>query len=246
MVRTLAHEQIDAVGGLASLFEAGERGFLFHPAIAGNLFQNVGATTPVAANDDPVARFTDLSDRGNHATTADDTKRPLWKTNSGKPYLSFDGTNDGLFNSVNPTDAGTLAVAFNGSTSSRTAIAGGGGITGTRRCRLGLGASGVASFDFNTAAQVVGVTDLRNTDRVLAMTWGNGLLRCYVDGVLLEEKSVVSNHNGTGSGGALGSNEGGGSGFWAGRVYAGLMRGVMSTPAQMTGLIYTHLLSTYQ
>jgi hypothetical protein len=232
------------IGGLASMFSAGELGFLYFPAITTSVSQDAGGATPVAANDDPVGRFADMSGRGNHCTTATSTLRPLWKANSGKPYLNFDGTDDNLLNSFNTTDAGTLAAAFNGTTSSRTAIAGGGGITGSRRCRLALGAAGVASFDFNTAGQVVGAVDLRSTDHVLAMTWGGGVLRCYVDGALLEEKAVVSNHNGTGSGGALGSNEGGGSGFWVGRVYAGLMRGVMSTPEQMA-LIYLQLRTSY-
>lgn len=230
---------------IASLFAAGELGFLYYPALAANLFQDSAGTTPVTVNDNPVGRFTDQSGRGNNATTVTSTLRPLWKANSGKPYLNFDGTDDNLLNSFNPSTAGTLAVAFNGSTTGRTAIAGGGGITGTKRCRISLFTAGIASFDFNAANLVVGAVDLRNTDHVLAMTWGGGLLRCYVDGVLIDERSVVSNHDGAGSGGAVGANEGGASGFWAGRVYAGLMRAAMSTPEQMT-MIYSQLRTSYQ
>lgn len=48
---------------------------------------------------------------GNHARQATTTKRPLWRANSGKPYLQTDGSDDILVSPFIPTAACTFGIA---------------------------------------------------------------------------------------------------------------------------------------
>lgn len=58
------------------------------------------------ANDDPVGTFTDQI--GSADLTSTGTERPLFKTNSGDPYLEFDGINDKLVGTVESLTDGTI------------------------------------------------------------------------------------------------------------------------------------------
>lgn len=181
---------------------------------------------------------------GNHALQATTTKRPLWKANSGKPYLNFDGTDDYLGTPYIPGSAGTVAAAFRSATASAFILAGGIS-TGNKRCRIGLGAGGIAQFDFNTSAEAVGSTDLRNTDAILIQTWGGGVHRCYVNGTLLVDEAVSANMDGTGAAFALGSIEAGTSAFSSARIYAALARSTLSSPSEIA-TITREFQRTYQ
>lgn len=60
------------------------------------LFQTVdGSTTAVATDSDPVGYWGDKSGGGFHLSAAgNDTTRPAWHSNSGLPFVQFDGSND--------------------------------------------------------------------------------------------------------------------------------------------------------
>ncbi len=59
------------------LFGSGEQGAWYDPSDLSTLFQDSAGTTPVTAVEQPVGRILDKSGRGNHATQATTTKRPV-------------------------------------------------------------------------------------------------------------------------------------------------------------------------
>ena len=63
-----------------------------------SLYTDSARTTLVAANNDPVGAWSDISGNGYHATQATSSKRPLYKTSglNGTPCLQFDGTDDSM------------------------------------------------------------------------------------------------------------------------------------------------------
>lgn len=61
----------------ASLFAAGEPGVWYDPSDMSTLFQDAAGTTPVTAVEQPVGRMLDKSGRGNHASQATTTARPI-------------------------------------------------------------------------------------------------------------------------------------------------------------------------
>lgn len=79
-----------------SLFMSGEIGFIFNIGDISTLYQDDLQTTPVLVDGDPVGSVKDLSGHGNHMRQATASRRPLYRTNSGKPYLQFDNSNDYL------------------------------------------------------------------------------------------------------------------------------------------------------
>lgn len=82
---------------IRSLFSAGEQGAWYDPSDFSTLFQDSAGTTPVTAVEQPVGKILDKSGRGNHATQATSTKRPVLKQDAnGKHYLKFDGVDDAL------------------------------------------------------------------------------------------------------------------------------------------------------
>ncbi len=77
------------------LFRNGEQGAWYDPSDMSTLFQDSAGTVPVTAVEQPVGRMLDKSGRGNHATQATTTKRPVLKIDAGGCYyLSFDGVDD--------------------------------------------------------------------------------------------------------------------------------------------------------
>lgn len=75
-----------------NLFVAGEQGVWYDPSDFSTMFQDSAGTVPVTALNDPVGKILDKSGRGNHATQATSTKRPILKQDAnGKYYLLFDG-----------------------------------------------------------------------------------------------------------------------------------------------------------
>lgn len=95
--------QTGQVGGfswtrlIASMYQNGEQGAWYDPSDMSTLFQDSAGTVPVTAVEQPVGRILDKSGRGNHATQATTTKRPVLKIDAGGCYyLSFDGVDDAL------------------------------------------------------------------------------------------------------------------------------------------------------
>ena len=84
-------------GVIGQLFASGEQGAWYDPSDMSTLFQDSAGTVPVTAVEHPVGRILDKSGRGNHATQATTTKRPVLKIDAGGCYyLSFDGVDDAL------------------------------------------------------------------------------------------------------------------------------------------------------
>lgn len=79
-----------------SLFASGEQGVWYDPSDMSTLFQDAAGSLPVTSAGQPVGRMLDKSGRGNHATQATATSRPVLQTEGGRWYLSFDGVDDGL------------------------------------------------------------------------------------------------------------------------------------------------------
>ena len=62
---------------VSAMFSRGEPGAWYDPSDMSTLFQDSAGTTPVTAVEQPVGRMLDKSGRGNHATQATTTKRPV-------------------------------------------------------------------------------------------------------------------------------------------------------------------------
>lgn len=80
----------------ANLFAAGEVGAWYDPSDFNTMFQDSAGTTPVTAVEQPVGLIRDKSGRGNHASQATSTSRPVLRQENGLYYLEFDGTDDSL------------------------------------------------------------------------------------------------------------------------------------------------------
>lgn len=234
------------VGSLLSLFANGEDGFLFgNFADLTKLFTTSGGSTNVAANDDPVGRAVDSSPNGKNGTQATTTQRPLWKANSGKPYLAWDATDDALTTSFQANGSGlTMAVAMR--TSNNQVMLGGGITTGNKRAYIGLDNSGFVNVGWGTAVNE-GANDRRNTDITIVVT-GDGTGRdVWINGVLTTWGAVSGAPDGTGGGVALGAlnNNGTLSNYASGRLYAALARNKRSNPAEIA-FITSQFQRTYQ
>lgn len=95
-----------------SLFALGEQGFWYDPSDFSTMFQDAAGTTPVTAVGQSVRRINDKSGRGNHATQSTALSRPtLQQDSTGRYYLSFDGTDDGMVTpSINFTGTDKMTV----------------------------------------------------------------------------------------------------------------------------------------
>jgi hypothetical protein len=79
------------------LFTGGVAGGFWDVSDRKTLFQNLAGTTPVAADGDVVGCIMDKSGNGNHlVASADDTTRPVYKTDGRYHWIEFDGTDDRL------------------------------------------------------------------------------------------------------------------------------------------------------
>ncbi len=128
---------------IRSLFTASEPGVWYDPSDLSTLFQDSAGTTPVTAVEQPVGRILDKSGRGNHATQATPTKRPVLSrrvnlllatatlatqsittpdasyrlTFSGAGSITLSGTASGVFSAGTHTvacTAGTLTLTVAG------------------------------------------------------------------------------------------------------------------------------------
>lgn len=77
-----------------ALFAAGEQGVWYDPSDLSTLFQDAAGTIPVTAAGQPVGRVLDKSGRGNHASQATATSRPILQQSGGLWSLLFDGVDD--------------------------------------------------------------------------------------------------------------------------------------------------------
>ena len=79
-----------------SLFASGEQGAWYDPSDFSTMFQDAAGTTPVTGAGQSVGRILDKSGRGNHATQANASNKPILQSIGGKLALVFDGVDDFL------------------------------------------------------------------------------------------------------------------------------------------------------
>lgn len=103
-----------AVWTPASLFAAGEEGAWYDPSDLSTMFQDAAGTIPVTAVGQPVGCIFDKSGRGNHATQADASRKPILQSIGGKLALVFDGVDDTLVTGVVAFPLGKRATAVLG------------------------------------------------------------------------------------------------------------------------------------
>jgi hypothetical protein len=68
----------------------------YDPSKLSTMFKDTAGTQPVTADGDLVALIKDRSGNGHDLIQATATKRPVYRTGGGKPYLQFDGVDDWL------------------------------------------------------------------------------------------------------------------------------------------------------
>lgn len=104
-----------AVWTPATLYAAGEQGVWYDPSDFSTMFQDAAGTIPVTAAGQPVGRILDKSGRGNHATQAYASRKPiLQQDGNGKYYLAFDGVDDTLVTGVVALPLGKRATVVLG------------------------------------------------------------------------------------------------------------------------------------
>jgi len=183
---------------------------------------------------------------GNHAIQATGVQRPVYKPNSGKPYLLTDGSDDCLVTPFKPTVAVTVALAARFTSAAATAFLVGGGAIGTgKRCRIGIDTSGNLSYGFG--ASYATTTGILNADRVFVLTGDASTREIWMDGAQVDSGATTSVFDGTGGGLTLGSNNDGGTPglFAAGRIYGALAINRRVTASEIA-LITSKFRSTYQ
>lgn len=136
----------EGVGGGWSpltLFSGGEQGFWFDPSDLSSMFQDAAGTTPVTATGDSVGLIRDKSGRANHASQATGAFKPkLQQDGTGRYYLDFDGSDDGLV---------TSSINFSATDEMTTC----GGIRKTSDAATGLVLENSAAFSSNTGTFAV-------------------------------------------------------------------------------------------
>lgn len=88
---------------------------LWLPATLTGLWQDSGATTPVAANGEPVGYRSELSPTGLYVVQATAGQRPTWAQNgfaTDKPAISFDGADDSLARAATCGNIRTLGLSY--------------------------------------------------------------------------------------------------------------------------------------
>ena len=183
---------------------------------------------------------------GNHGLQATSGQRPLWRSNSGKPYLSFDGTDDRLSTPRLPSAAGTLAVAARGGSNSRIAIgvqdASGG------RCSISQNSSGFLGAHIGNQNDVfqAGSSSIAGVDFTGVLTWDGTIIELWQNGAKVYsggQDGTVSTTNAL----AIGCRNANGTmnAFWDSRIYAALNLSRKATDAEIAR-ITSDFQRTYQ
>lgn len=98
---------------VSAMFSRGEPGAWYDPSDLSTLFQDSAGTVPVTAVEQPVGLMLDKSGRGNHATQATTTKRPVYSRRVNAQIYSEDFTN-AAFRKLSVTVTANQAVAPDG------------------------------------------------------------------------------------------------------------------------------------
>lgn len=110
--RLLSGTSAAYAAALTSMFASGETGGWWDATSANSLKQDTAGTVAVAAENDPVGYWGDISGRGNHLTQATAAFRPTFKQVGGVTRVDFDGTNDRLTRTVLDMTGSSTATIF--------------------------------------------------------------------------------------------------------------------------------------
>ena len=245
----------------ASWFAASEQGAWYDPSDFSTLFQDAAGTTPVTAVGQSVGLMLDKSGRGNHASQVTQTKRPVLQVDgNGCYYLLADGVDDSMTTSaVNLTGTARVTVVVGIRKLADTAYP---VIVESYNLStyadFGLHASGAASVTGYLGgvtqaptANVSGQTQNNNnapvTNVVTASYWSKG--SALVDTAALRVNGIDQALTDTSAGTPVTTNNfsnapfalfhrinnGGGTPalFFNGRFYGAIVRGAVSTPAEI-------------
>lgn len=107
----LLKEAASIIFSPTSLFASGEAGAFYDVSDLTSMFQDSAGTTAAVVGQ-PVGRINDKSGRGNHATQATTSLKPILRSDGTNYYLEFDGADDFLTApSVNFTATDKMTVA---------------------------------------------------------------------------------------------------------------------------------------
>lgn len=226
-------------------------GFWFEANDINSLFQNVGGTTPVTANNDPVGFIRDKSGNGNHASRlTDDTRRALYRT--ALPRLQFDGSNDAytLLNSLTllrNTGKFTLVVGASVSDNAADKYLFAGSTTAAATVRTAMRLSSTEAFvcagrrlDADSQVAITGSVVTVATPKVLSCVWdyARAAIRGRINGIydLADSTFQTAGNTSDTSSNNIQLGAQNGSTPWLGDIYAAVgLRGEL-TDSQMEQL----------
>lgn len=195
-------------GGSSAFSPASLSPALWLEANAANLFQSNAGSTAVSADGDVVGFWTDLSGNSyNLSSAANDTTRPTYQSNSGHPYVVFDGVNDllrkvaalGLY--ANGTCSLFVAVRGNpGTTSLVLAGEENSGSANTRADWLNSDSGTATSSAFfmrgdsGTPSQTgtLNASAWDNTDKVIGLVWDGANVIGYSNSTASASRALAS------------------------------------------------------
>lgn len=225
-----------------SLFAAGEQGGWYDPSDMSTLFQDAAGTIPVTAAGQPVGRVLDKSGRGNHASQATATSRPILQFANGLWSLLFDGVDDRLvtgsidFTATDKvtlwsgaykatTDLGLIAELSPSAPGNNGTFYLGANIGGTNFITLSKGtvlSNPAWAIPSPKLAVLTGVGDISGD---VASLRGNG--------AVVASSAIDQGAGNYGNYPLYIGSRGGVSGFLNGNIYGLIVRGVKSTAAEI-------------
>jgi hypothetical protein len=198
------------------------------------LWQEIAGSTQVSADGQTVGKWDDKSGDGFHLTAAaDDTTRPTYNTAGGLHWVTFDGTNDVLRRTAAlfaMSGAYTAVFAIRGNPGGNDVMFGQSNSASDNTIhhwRAGGAATTTMSESFRndaggnlSSAGITVANAFNDTDRVIGITYNNGAVATYLDGVADDTLSYTPSGVYTFDRTALGARvRTTTSEWWVGRVY---------------------------
>lgn len=236
------------------LFAAGEQGAWYDPSDMSTMFQDVAGTAPVTQVGQAVALIRDKSGRGNHASQSVAASRPIFQVDEFvRPYLNFDGVDDrlvatGTANLFKFLHDNTGATVWAGTKASGAAVYH--ALTSTTNSGSGISTGWQLTQDDRTSGLVVNIIGNgsgslfvnqqsavapSSAARVYSVQNSAGIHSLSLNGAVLSgsagEVGVASTADSSYSL-TIGAS-GAGTLPFAGRFYSLIVRGVVSTPADL-------------
>lgn len=181
---------------------------------------------------------------GNHAALSGaNTFRPIYQVTPQR--LVFDGSDDRLLTTLNPTTSGTIAMRLRGTTASKVALGSQGASNGRAFLALASDGSLAAGVGADSTTTIKGSADIRNAWATGIVTWDGSTVKLYQDGTQVYSGAQNGAVNTTVPWmlGCLNNNATAAS-FWGGDIGAAEVIDRAMTPAEVTSL--TTLWSTIQ